>query len=138
MKSGEIAMSTRVKLWTAFVLVALVIVGLVVMGVAKASSYYMTVNQVLAEHPKAGAILTVSGKIAPNSVVWNSSTEYLQFGIQDQAGERPLTVAYHGLRPSDFANGWPVIVTGSIESNGVLKASHLLIKCPSKYTAKNG
>ncbi len=130
-------LSTRVKLWSAFVLVALVIVGLVVMGVAKASSYYLTVNQTLQEHPKSGEALTVSGKITPNSVVWNSSTQYLQFAIQDQTGAPSLTVAYHGLRPSDFANGWPVIVTGTMEPNGMLKATNLLIKCPSKYTAKN-
>jgi cytochrome c-type biogenesis protein CcmE len=130
-------MSTRVKLWSAIVLVALVIIGLVVMGVARASSYYLTVNQTFQEHPKSGEVVTVSGKITPNSVVWNSSTLYLQFAIQDQVGGRSLTVAYHGLRPSDFANGWPVIVTGTVESNGVLKASNLLIKCPSKYTAKN-
>ncbi len=108
------------------------------MGVARASSYYMTVNQALAEHPKAGEVLTVSGKITPNSVVWNSATEYLQFAIQDQVGDRSLTVAYHGLRPSDFANGWPIIVTGTIEQSGMLKATNLLIKCPSKYTAQSG
>ena len=130
-------MSARVKLWTAFSLVALVIIGLVAMGVAKASSYYLTVNQVLREHPAANEVVTVSGKIAPNSVVWNPSTEYLQFAIQDQKGSSPLTVAYHGLRPSDFANGWPVIATGTIQQDGILKASNLLIKCPSKYTAKN-
>lgn len=130
-------MSARVKLWTAFSLVALVIVGLIIMGVARAASYYLTVNQVLTEHPAANEVLTISGKIAPNSVIWNPTTQALQFSIQDQQGGRTLKIAYHGVRPSDFANGWPVIVTGTMQPDGIIKASNLLIKCPSKYSAKN-
>nr|NNM90920.1 cytochrome c maturation protein CcmE [Bacilli bacterium] len=128
--------SLKIRLWLAFGAVVLVIASLIGVGIAKSTSYYLTVTQVFADEPSPNAAVTVSGVIAPHSVHWNSSTEALQFAICDQGKNQDLVVDYHGARPQDFSKGWPVIVTGSLINHQTLKASNLEIKCPSKYEAK--
>ncbi len=129
------AKSLRVRLWLAFVLVIIVIASLIGVGAARSTSYYLTVQQALTSNPSPFSTVTVSGNIVANSVVWNSSTEALQFAIKDKVGQQTLVVKYHGARPQDFSNGWPVIVTGTMNA-GTLTATNLEIKCPSKYEAK--
>lgn len=129
------AKSLRVRLWLAFLFVIIVIASLIGVGVARSTSYYLTVSQALVSNPSPFSTVTVSGNIVANSVVWNSSTEALQFAIADKTGQQRLVVKYHGARPQDFANGWPVIVTGTMNA-GTLTATNLEIKCPSKYEAK--
>lgn len=130
-------MNTRVRLWIAFGLVATVIAGLIGVGISKSASYNLTVAQVYQDHPSAAEPVTVAGQIVGNSVSWEPSHVYLQFSIHDAGSPKTLRVLYHGLRPDDFTNGWPVIVTGTVGSNGILQASQLEIKCPSKYDAKS-
>ena len=130
------AKSVRLRLWIAFLLVIVVIGCLIGVGVARSTSYYLTVSQALAMNPSPYTTVTVSGVIAANSVQWNSSTEALLFAIKDKNGVQNLLVKYHGARPQDFSNGWPVIVTGKMISAGTLQATSLEIKCPSKYEAK--
>ncbi len=130
-------MSVRVRLWSAFAIVIVVIVSLITVGVVKSATYDLTVTQALADHLSADVPITVRGQVVGNSVAWEPSHEYLQFSIANTQGSSTLRVRYHGLRPDDFTNGWPVVVTGKIGSDGVLTATQLLIKCPSKYEAKS-
>jgi cytochrome c-type biogenesis protein CcmE len=117
--------------------VASVIVCLIGVGVAKSASYDMTVEQVVTDHLSPDAPVTVSGTIVGSSVRWLPDHENLEFAIHDKPGSAILYVKYHGLRPDDFTNGWPVVVTGTVHG-GVLTADNLLIKCPSKYSAAPG
>ena len=131
-------MSTRAKLVVALVVVVGVIGMLVRTAVTHASTYYVTVNQFFQESPaRQHDPTTISGEIIGSSVQWNPTTGILKFDVQDKTGGKTLPVVYHGAKPDDFTDNWPVIVTGQLQSNGSFLASKLLIKCPSKYEAAN-
>jgi cytochrome c-type biogenesis protein CcmE len=132
-------MSTRAKLITALVVVVSVIGMLVRTAVTHASTYYVTVNEFYAE-PAAEQQqpTTISGEIIGSSIHWDPTTGILKFNTEDTSGgTNTLPVMYHGAKPDDFTDNWPVIVTGQLQSNGSFLASKLLIKCPSKYEAAN-
>lgn len=60
----------------------------------------------------------------------------LQFVMTDRdGGGKPLPVSYPGQVPDPFRAGREVIVTGKLNSDGVLMAQKdsLITKCPSKF-----
>ncbi|QSO52389.1 cytochrome c maturation protein CcmE [Alicyclobacillus curvatus] len=131
-------MSTRAKLMVALVVVVGVIGMLVRTAVTHASTYYVTVNEFFQESPATQHDpTTISGEIIGSSINWNPTSGLLKFNVQDKTGGKALTVVYHGAKPDDFTDNWPVIVTGMLQSDGSFHASKLLIKCPSKYQAQN-
>ena len=132
------ATGVRIRLWIGFSLVGAVIAALIGVSVAKSASYDLTVAQVISRRPGPAVPVTVSGTIVGGTVHWLPDRESLEFAIHDGGSVQTLYVKYHGLRPNDFTNGWPVVVTGTISTQGVLDARQLLIKCPSKYQAKPG
>jgi cytochrome c-type biogenesis protein CcmE len=130
-------MSIRVKLIVALVFVVGVLGVLIRTAVTHAASYYLTVDELYAQGKQAvGQETTVSGDIVADTVDWRPEKSLLTFTIKDPHSGRRLPVVFHGAKPDDFANDWPVIVTGRLEANGQFRAEKLLIKCPSKYEAK--
>lgn len=130
-------LSTRTKLIVALILVICVIGLLIRTAVTQASTYYVTVSELYrAGSQAAGEHMTVSGNIVGSSVKWDPSRPLLQFDMQDNTQGKSLPVVFHGPKPQDFTNGWPVIVTGKLNESGQFEASTLLIKCPSKYESK--
>ncbi|MDI3327964.1 MAG: cytochrome c maturation protein CcmE [Alicyclobacillaceae bacterium] len=130
-------MSTRVKAAAALVVILGVIGALIWVGITRAASYYLTVDEAVAKGDGLlGKSLKVSGNIAPDSVRWNPDTLTLEFRIQGTDPTHTLPVVYHGTKPSEFSNGWPVVADGRLERDGVLHATQLLVKCPSKYEAQ--
>jgi cytochrome c-type biogenesis protein CcmE len=132
-----VSVSTRVKLIAVLVVVAAVIGLLIQTAVTKAATYYLTVGELYGQGAQAiGKEATVSGNIVGSTVQWDPSKRLLQFEMRDDAQSKPLPVVFHGDRPDDFSNDWPVVVTGKLNASGQFEASKLLIKCPSKYQAK--
>lgn len=130
-------MSTRVKLMTALGIVIVIVGILIWTAVAHASSYYVTVAELKSQgHGAIGRESTVSGSIVGSSVQWNPSSSLLKFSVKDTTTGATLPVVFHGAKPDDFSNDWPVVVSGSLKANGSFQAQKLLIKCPSKYQAK--
>ena len=129
-------MVSRTKAIAALAIVLIIIGSLIWVGVTRASSYYLTVDEAVQKGSSIhGDTLKVSGNIAYNSVQWNPDTLTLQFRVQGTSNSNSIPVIYHGVKPSDFSNGWPVVVDGTIGDNGIMKANQLLVKCPSKYEA---
>lgn len=134
----DVAISTRGKLMIALIVVVGTIGLLVRTAVTHASTFYVTVAQLYQEGASAeNQQSTVSGNIVGASVKWDPEKSLLSFTVEDTSGGRQLPVVYHGTKPDDFSNNWPVIMTGSVTSSGTFHASKLLIKCPSKYNAAN-
>lgn len=130
-------MKTKSKLVVALGIVIAILAVLVRTAITHASTYYVTVNQLLQEGASAvSQPTTVSGEIIGKSVVWNPTKSLLKFSMNDTSGAKSVSVVFNGPRPDDFDNNWPVIVTGSLSSDGTFKASKLLIKCPSKYQSQ--
>ncbi|WP_026961926.1 cytochrome c maturation protein CcmE [Alicyclobacillus herbarius] len=130
-------MSVRVKLVVALVLVVGVLGALIRTAVTHAATYYVTVGELVTRGRGAyDQDVTVSGNVQATSVNWQAAAQTLRFTLLDAKTKQTLPVVFHGPEPDDFANNWPVIVTGKLQPDGHFQAHTLLVKCPSKYEAK--
>ena len=86
-----------------------------------------------AENPQAGQKVQVSGNVVQDS--FSTSNDVLTFKIYDPEGDpaTQLEVRYDGAASSTFGNDVTAICTGKMGADGVLLASELVTKCPSKY-----
>ena len=77
--------------------------------------------------------IQVSGNVVPNSYEMHDNA--LVFSIYDPNGDptQQLQVVFEGGVSATFGNDVTAICTGKIDENGVLCASELVTKCPSKY-----
>lgn len=81
-------------------LVIVAVVGwLVVTNIAGSSAYYLTVKELKAEGP-SDHLRRVSGTIVGESIQWDARAVLLQFEIEDESGQLP--VSYHGVMPDMF------------------------------------
>ncbi len=129
-------MSVRVKLGIALVVVIAAIGILMAKVITHASTYYVSVSQLEGGSYRPNQAITVSGDITKKTVSYDVTKQILQFSIQDSDGKGQLPVIFHGAKPDNFSDGWPVIVTGHLSTAGTFRASQILIKCPSKYSSQ--
>lgn len=75
----------------------------------------------------------VTGNVVENS--YTTTGNVLTFSIYDPDSEdgSTLAVSYDGAAASTFGNDVTAICTGKIGDDGVLYASEMVTKCPSKY-----
>lgn len=75
----------------------------------------------------------VSGNVVTDS--FSTKNDVLTFQIYDPDGDasKVLNVRYEGSVSATFGNDITAICTGKMTSDGVLNASELVTKCPSKY-----
>lgn len=69
----------------------------------------------------SSARLSVEGKVAPGSVVWDSQARLMTFVLTD--GRENLKVVYQGIVPDHFKVGAELTVSGKYRPDGVLEAS---------------
>lgn len=86
-----------------------------------------------AELTDPGQKVQVSGNVVTDSFSTNDNV--LTFKIYDPDGDPAthLEVRYGGAAASTFGNDVTAICTGKVGDDGVLEASELVTKCPSKY-----
>ncbi|MBI2794135.1 MAG: cytochrome c maturation protein CcmE [Ignavibacteria bacterium] len=65
---------------------------------------------------------------------YDAQSNTFRFVLQDEKGRR-IPVELNGAKPNNFEIAVSVVVKGQVD-NGVLKASNILTKCPSKYEAQ--
>jgi cytochrome c-type biogenesis protein CcmE len=117
-------------------LVGLIILVLVVgylfyLSFGHSVSYYVTVSEFFAKGTELyDTNIRIAGKIG-NSIDWNAKDLELRFAITE--GGDTLMVVYHGAEPSGFQAGSNILVEGKYSSDGIFRASQLIMKCPSKY-----
>jgi len=77
--------------------------------------------------------IQVSGNVVENS--YEMSENNLIFDIYDPDGDphTHLRVIFDGGASATFGNDVTAICTGKIDESGILRASELVTKCPSKY-----
>ena len=75
----------------------------------------------------------VAGNVVDNS--FEIKDNVLTFAIYDPEGDasQQVNVRYVGGVSATFGNGISTICTGKFDENGVLNATDLVTKCPSKY-----
>ena len=118
------------------VIAMLVIVAIAGAGGAASS---LTIADVLSGEYE-GRGVQVSGSVVADSLTSEGSRA--TFEIQPEEGSTdaassPLTVSGDGALPATFGTGVVAICTGTME-DGVLSATELVTKCPSKYESAEG
>ncbi|MCB1008134.1 MAG: cytochrome c maturation protein CcmE [Acidobacteria bacterium] len=89
-------------------------------------------SQVIADGAN-GQSAQVTGKV----VSYKRDGADLSFVLEDRdGGAKTLPVEYTGIVPDPFREGREVIVTGTLDDEGVLMAQKdsLITKCPSKFS----
>jgi cytochrome c-type biogenesis protein CcmE len=80
----------------------------------------------------------ISGTVVDNSfTTTNSSLTFAMYDADRDASE-VLNVVYNGPVSTTFGNGIVAICTGKLDANGILQATELITKCPSKYESAEG
>lgn len=95
-------------------------------------SYYVTVSEFFASGTELyDTSIRVAGKVADSPVEWDSEELELRFSITE--GDDTMSVIYGGARPSGLEAGANILVEGQYHSDGIFRATQLIMKCPSKY-----
>ncbi len=95
-------------------------------------TYYSTGSAFMDKNPIVyDEAVRISGRVVDGSIDWNAEKIQLRFSIADSKAKMP--VVYDGSKPEDFRDGKDITIEGKYASDGVFYASHILMKCPSKY-----
>lgn len=109
-------------------------VGLAYDSVSNYVNPYVSVSDVLANAEQyQGKSMQMIGEIIPESLQ-RSDEGSIGFLLTD--GESEIEVHYTGA-PQNLEQGNEVVIIGSLSDTGVIEASTLLVKCPSKYEGED-
>ena len=84
-----------------------------------------------------GKKVQVSGAVVADSLTSEGSTAVFAIAPEEGDASQELTVSYDGALPATFGTGVVAICTGTV-TDGVLNATELVTKCPSKYESAEG
>lgn len=120
----------RLIVVTGIIVIVLVVVLAVVGGSSSAKS--VKIADVTGGQ-YADQKIQVSGNVVENS--FTTDDNVLTFDIYDPDGDmtQQLRVVYEGGVAATFGNDVTAICTGRVGADGVLHATELVTKCPSKY-----
>jgi cytochrome c-type biogenesis protein CcmE len=88
-------------------------------------------SQLAGHHGQVSVVGQVVGPISGDAHV-----DGLRFSLRDVKGAASIPVVFRGSVPDLFRKGRDVVAVGKVR-NGVLAATSLSTKCPSKYQPKN-
>ncbi len=114
-------------------IILLIAVGyLLYLSFGSSVSYYVTVSEFFARGTELyDTNVRVAGKIAESNIGWHAEELSLEFEITE--GGDIMPVVYQGAKPSGFKAGSDILVEGEYNSDGIFRASQIILKCPSKY-----
>lgn len=114
-----------------YIIAGAVIIGLAWVGISalsESSIEYATVDRA----EKLGKTVQIIGTWEKsNGWTYDAPSNTFAFTLRDEQGKL-IPVELTGAKPNNFEAAVSVVVKGRIE-DGVLKASNVLTKCPSKY-----
>lgn len=127
-------MNTKMKRRMAVVTGVIVIVLIVVLAVVGGSTSATSISVAdAASGDYAGQRVKVSGKVVADSFYTEGNELVFSIYDSDDNTGKQLNVHYDGGVAATFGNGVTAICTGKMDDAGVLRASEVLTKCPSKY-----
>jgi cytochrome c-type biogenesis protein CcmE len=95
-------------------------------------SYYVTVSEFFDRGTEFYDIrIRVTGEVAGSPILWDPAKLELKFAITE--GGDTMKVVYSGARPSGLEAGVSILAEGQYDSDGIFRATQLIMKCPSKY-----
>jgi len=93
--------------------------------------YYYTPSQVAAGQAHAGQAFRMGGLVQTGSVERASGSMSVRFMLTDM--QHSVPVAFTGILPDLFREGQGVVVHGTLQADGSLKADEVLAKHDQKY-----
>ena len=101
-----------------------------------ASAYYLTVSELTAKGASVyDKNLRVNGKLVPSSFERDANGFLIHFSLTD--GQETINAVHNGLVPDlFFSEHSEILLEGTYGSNGLFDAQAIIVKCPSKYEAK--
>ncbi len=98
--------------------------------------YYMTVTEMRATGKiPPNEVLRVNGYVVPATIKWDPEKIELRFTIAE--GPDSVRVYYKGVAPDQLADAQQAVVEGKMGVDGEIKATKILLKCPSKYEVQD-
>jgi cytochrome c-type biogenesis protein CcmE len=127
------------KVIVAILLVAAGVGFLIYRGLDESKMYYLEVSETLrSAEALAGNGIRVAGMVMPGTISYDQKNLLLTFSLRDKKGGDSLRVRYRGVIPDAFKPDREVVVEGVFDKDeGVIVATTLLVKCPSKYSSEN-
>ena len=86
------------------------------------------------EARRAGRTVQVRGKKVPGTVRFDPKIHAWRFDITNDANDR-MSVVYRKAKSGNFDQAPELVVIGRYR-NGIFRCDRMLVKCPSKYQAK--
>jgi len=124
----------RKRFAIAGVLVVAAIAVLIYFGFQWGNVYYYTVAEIKENSMSlSGKDVRVAGEVANGTVEWEDEDVVLRFTLVEN--DERLDVVYYGVFSDVLQGGQDVVVEG-IYNDGILKASTIMTKCPSKYVPR--
>lgn len=118
--------------------IVLTVVYLVITGVSKTSTYFLSIAELEARGASIyGTGIRVKGNVVEGTIQRDKLSLKTDFRITDDS-KKSIPVHYQGVVPDMFKEGIDVVVEGHIAPDGVFQASTLLTSCPSKYEGEEG
>jgi cytochrome c-type biogenesis protein CcmE len=129
--------TTKRRLFVVTLVIVVVLLTVLAYVGAGGASQSITLEQAVSGSYN-GARVQVQGTVVPNSYT-NTNTK-LTFTIFDPEtpASKTLDIVYEGAVSATFGNGIVAICTGRLDEAGVLYATELVTKCPSKYQSAEG
>ncbi|MEZ4466274.1 MAG: cytochrome c maturation protein CcmE [bacterium] len=106
---------------------------LLVNSMMSSGAYFVSVAEATARPLDQGRPIRVKGTVVPGSYHHEEGSTVHAFRVKDKEGAAELGVYYDGPMPDVFAEGREVVVEGPRRADGVLAATEVTAKCPSKY-----
>lgn len=125
---------TQKKLSVAFVILAVAAGYLCYVGVQAGRSFYLSVDEFLADAQYHALRVRLHGAVGPEGLFINPSDRTAAFIILGTTHK--LKVEYSGPVPDTFQAGGEVVVVGQMSEDSTFHAEELLTKCASKYEMK--
>ena len=125
----------------------LIIVGIVLLAAfgyfgftafQAATSFYLTVDELVERGPVAGASVKVKGALVEGSFD-RASTENTIATFQLHENGAQIDATYDGVLPDLFFNPHSeIVLEGTYEPGGVFMTDRVFVKCASKYQSLEG
>lgn len=110
----------------------------------EAATRYRSVDEVVAARSTESVVddeasVGIIGKLVAGSYVKSPDGVTANFRVRDESGVEELPVVYSGEIGEVFFNEHSeLIMTGTVEPDGVFHAEQMTVRCPSKYLESEG
>ena len=103
-----------------------------------ATSFYLTVDELVAEGPAAGQSLKVKGALVEDTFNRESTANTIAtFQLHENGAQ--IDATYDGVLPDLFFNPHSeIVLEGTYEPGGVFMTDRVFVKCASKYQSLEG